>query len=289
MRQRTYPSRSLDREAGAHSRRTLVPWFVERPEDSKVGRPLFLAGHSYSTGQWFYFPAVFVMKTPLGTLALLLLACTLAVWRIAQRSSARLRWLRSLDFRWYLATIPPAVFLAVSMRSHVNIGLRHILPVFPFLFAFIAGSVVSALAAKRRVWLQCAVVLSCAALAFESLSIYPHHLAFLNYAFGGPANDVNYVSNSDVDWGQDAKGIAEYLAQHKVQQACLACAGEADLHYYGIYGRAVPTSQEVSSSQVPDRFVAVSVSNLNARGRLAIRFTCTTCASPRNRVITCAD
>ena len=237
-------------------------------KDSKVGRPLFLAGHSYSTGKWFYFPSVFVMKTPIGTLVLLLLACGLAIGRIAQKGSRRLLWLKHIDSHWYVSTIPVIVFLAFSMRSHVNIGLRHILPVYPFLFAFIAGTLTHVLSKGRRMWLRYAIVTACTALVVESLMIYPHHLAFLNYAFGGPERAIYYISNSDIDWGQDAKGLAKYLSTHQIQQPCVAYAGEADLQYYKIYSRPVPTSQEVGTSPDLDCVVAVSVSNLNARGRL---------------------
>jgi hypothetical protein len=161
------------------------------------GRVTFLLGKVYATGQWFYFPLVFLMKATLGLL-LLLAALPFAVRRIGAR--------RELLF----LTVPPVVFFGISLSSGLNLGVRHILPVFPFLILLAAAAAVS-LAKRSRVaaYVVGAVVFAHAA---SSLHAYPNYLAYSNEVVGGPSKTYRVLSDSNVDWGQGLTQTAKYLA-----------------------------------------------------------------------------
>jgi len=90
---------------------------------------------------WFYFPAALAVKSSLTFLILLLLT----TWVIAVR---RLRCWREILF----LTIPPAFHLAIAMGSGMNIGVRHILPMYLFLAVLIGGAVWK-LVERNRCWL----------------------------------------------------------------------------------------------------------------------------------------
>src|SRR4029077_394583 len=92
--------------------------------------PTVIFGQYYPSAQWFYFPAIFIIKS---TLAFLLL-CALAPL------SATL-WRKQFRREVLFLLIPPAFYLAAAMSSGVNYGVRHLLPIYPFLVVFVAFGV----------------------------------------------------------------------------------------------------------------------------------------------------
>src|SRR4029077_12522729 len=88
--------------------------------------PAFLFGKVFPSGRWFYFPAVFAIKSTLGfLLLLLLLPLTKAVHRPGNGPEIG----RQAAF----LAIPPAAYFLVALTSSLTLGVRHILPVYPFL------------------------------------------------------------------------------------------------------------------------------------------------------------
>ncbi len=173
------------------------------------GHAAYLLGRVSQNGWWWYFPLAFLVKSPAGLLALLLLA---AIW----------------GHRNFLL-LPPAIYFAVAAFSHIDIGLRHILPVYPFLFVAI-GIAVSGLRGPKLA----AALVALAAVAAESAAIYPNYLAFFNVLSGGPRNGATYLVDSNLDWGQSALMLKKYMDAHGLQRIPLRYFGSADLEYYGI-------------------------------------------------------
>ena len=145
------------------------------------GHESYLLGMHSMTGWWYYFPVAFLVKTPLATLVSLALAALIA-WREPKSAP-------------WLLLIPVAIYGLLCLNSRINTGLRHLLPLYPFLFVF-AGV---CLARLRTVQLALLGI----TLAAETLSVHPHYLAFFNAAAGGPAAGPRYLADSNIDWGQD--------------------------------------------------------------------------------------
>jgi hypothetical protein len=183
----------------------------------------YLFGHVYPHGQWFYFPAAFLIKTTLSLLLLLLLL-PLA---IALRGA---RYRRELVF----LILPAAAYFAVAVASTLNIGIRHILPVYPFLIILAGWAAAELISAKRK--MAYAVVFLLALAMFSSLRVFPVYLAYANELWGGPANTYKYLSDSNTDWGQQLKSIKQYLDQRNVKNCWFAYFAEVvtDPNYYGI-------------------------------------------------------
>ncbi len=205
-------------------------------------RPTFLFGEIYPRGQWFYFPAAFLIKSTLGLLLLLFLTLTAKALR---RKDIR----REVLF----VTIPPTLFFAVSLTSGLNIGLRHVLPVYPFLLVFAAVGAWSLTKQHRRwAYIVAALILF---HAISSVRSFPNYLAYSNEVWGGPANTYKVLADSNVDWGQGLKAAKRYLDRHHITQCWFAYFGTVDPAYYDIPCKLLPafgTVREREQDVIPE-------------------------------------
>jgi hypothetical protein len=168
------------------------------------GRLAYFAGEYSMTGWTSFFPTAFALKTTPPTLALLVLG-TLALFLITGRRR-----------RFWLYRVAPLltllfVYWSFSLLSHLNIGHRHLLPIYPAIFILAAPAIL--LVAKRSLW----VVPVLALLvwhAWESVSIRPDYLAYFNTAAGGPHEAHRLFVDSSLDWGQDLPRLRQWVDAH---------------------------------------------------------------------------
>ena len=189
-------------------------------QTTTVGKRMYLFGHTYETGQWFYFPTSLLIKLTLPTLLLVLVSASqFSFW------SAHGRQLL------YLA-IPAIIFLLFSMRSALDIGFRHILPVLPFILIFASSGAVAFGSSSFKRWSVVFALLLWH--AFSSVHAFPDYLSYANEAFGGPQNAYKSLSDSNVDWGQSLKEARDYL-RHTPETPCWFMQnGTADAGYYQV-------------------------------------------------------
>ncbi len=227
------------------------------------GHPAYLLGQHSMTGWWYYFPVVAGVKTPTGTLLVLLLALTAAAtllfrggWR-----EAYIR-LKRLPPHWYIPLFAPALYFAICLRSHINIGIRHILPIYPLLYMWIAAVLFSRQVAIPA-FVRRAAVVGLALVLLESASVFPRYLGFFNLPSGGPRQGWKYLVDSNLDWGQDLKRLKSYLVERGISNVCLNYFGTAPTSYYGIESKPVPASLEEARSS--GCVVVMSVTSLYER------------------------
>jgi len=182
-------------------------------------RPTFLFGHVFGSGQWFFFPAVFLIKS---TLTLLLLLLWVPFARIRDRRR-----------EFLFLTIPVGFFLLTAIVSMLNMGIRHLLPIYPFcivLGAAAAGSLV-----RRSVVGRVAVAALLVLTVVSSLHSFPDFLAYSNEIAGGPSHTYLVVTDANADWGQGLKWTKSYLDQHPASE-CWFDNGNPFVppSYYGI-------------------------------------------------------
>jgi hypothetical protein len=215
-------------------------------------RRTFLLGELSEHGFPQYFLVTFLLKTPVP----LLLLTGLAVARIGRLPR------RDAVFLW----LPVVVYAAFTLTRGLQIGHRHLLPVYPFLFVA-AGEA----AFRVRAWRPPAGLALVTALglwyAGGSLRQHPHHLAYFNEIGGGPANGWRLLVDSNLDWGQDLKRLAAWMRENGVARVKLSYFGSADPWYYGIDSEALPgyTSPHAPSLTReihPGDVLAVSATNL---------------------------
>jgi len=197
---------------------------------STDSRPTYLLGRLYAHGVWFYFPTAFAIKSTLGLLLLLALAF-----------GARLQRLREgrREALWML--IPAVAYLAATMTSNLNIGVRHILPIYPFL-SVLAALGVCTLAKKHRAW---KLVVGGLLLihAVSSLRAFPNYLSYSNELWGGPSKTYRVLTDSNVDWGQGLPAVKRYLQTHAATPCWLAYFGSVDPAQYQLPCKLLTVSQ----------------------------------------------
>jgi hypothetical protein len=218
-------------------------------------RPAFLFGDISDRGWWYYFPATFLLKTPLALLGILALPLLSRRPEKSPFRGARL-------FLW----LPVLIYVAATLTRNLNIGHRHLLPIYPFLFAAGGAATASALAAGgARRWAAAAL---CAWYAGSVVSVHPHYLAYFNELGGGPSGGWRYLVDSNVDWGQDLKALKRWTETSGVSHLKLSYFGTGDPAYYGISCEMLPSKmhpdpprivREIDAGEV----VAVSVTNLH--------------------------
>ncbi len=183
-------------------------------------RDAFFRGDYSSTGWRTFFPFAFLVKTPLPLLGLLLLAG--GAWVYGDRSPRRTAPL------WILF----GVYAAAAVASSLNLGHRHLLPLYPVLF-IMAGRAAFWLRARKAIAGLMVVLLGL--FVADSWLIRPHYLSYFNALAGGPENAYHQLVDSSLDWGQDLPALADWLeANADGPPVYVAYFGTAVPAYYGI-------------------------------------------------------
>lgn len=218
---------------------------------NRLSRTSFLLGEISDQGFWWYFPVVFAVKTPLPTLLL-------SLGTVGGAFIDRRNYLP----RFFLL-IPVALYFFLAVWSGLNIGMRHILPIYPFLFILIGGTAAE-LWRTDRWFTRSGIILLGAYYLYSSFAIYPHYFAFFNELVGGPKNGHRVLLDSNLDWGQDLRGLKRWMDQNGVKTTHLLYFGKADPKYYGIDAFYLPGSWVIRDSpndEVPDH-LAISANLL---------------------------
>ena len=228
---------------------SLVRGLAELRNKNTAGHNAYLLGSFSMRGWWYYFPVVFAVKS---TTAVVLMTAA-GVFLLARAS-----W-RRVPFRWIAILVPAAVYFALCVASHINLGVRHLLPIYPFLYVALGAAAASfARTRPRRLLLGLLLLLHVA----ESAAIYPHYLAFFNLLAGGPTRGPRYLLDSNIDWGQDVKELKAYLQRHHLQNVCTCYFGNADFAWYHMPGRYLsPAISELELERI-DCVAAISVTPL---------------------------
>ena len=166
-----------------------------------------------------YFPVAFAVKMPIATLVI-------CAW------AAALVWSRRIPLDRGIGSLLAAAGLIFGMglASPLNIGFRHVMPMFPFLFIF-CGAVIASAAGKHRAVAAGVVIVL---LAVESLVHTPNFVPFFNLAAGGPRAGHRYLLDSNLDWGQDLNRLASWVAANRPRRLCLSYFGSVEFSAYGL-------------------------------------------------------
>jgi len=213
-----------------------------------------LLGMYGNKGWWYYFPVAFALKT---TLPFLLLSLASLAW-------AAREWWRTRDGRFLWLLAPFVIYTAFVLFSNIDIGVRYYLPAYTFLF-ILAGALLERLLRTRRA--RRAGALAAAALlcwtVVEAARAYPDHMSYMNQ-LASRAPHWWYLSDSNVEWGDDVRSLAEYLrarGETRVNGAFLG--GYMTLRHYGVeYEDLLDDADEPAGLTAP-RYTAIGASYLN--------------------------
>ncbi len=180
-----------------------VPGLDVVVSQSKAGHPAYLMGMYATRGWWYYFPAALLVKVPLAVLIVFAFAL---IWllRFTLRNPA--------DGLFLLG--PLLLYGALAMSSHVNVGIRYILPIFPLLL--IAAGGMFELCWRRRRAVRWMLIALAAWLVIASGRISYDPLEYFNELAGGPLNGWKYLADSNLDFGQSFVDLMRYVNDHRL-------------------------------------------------------------------------
>jgi Dolichyl-phosphate-mannose-protein mannosyltransferase len=186
----------------------------------RLGHDAYLLGHRSATGWWYYQPVALAVKSTYVELIALIGA--LVAFAILWRSAIVIRI-------WCIAFV---MLLALSMMSHVNIGVRYVLLLIPL--ALMAVTAFVATRASRSV----ALAIGTGALASQlvvAVGAAPRYLSYFNGLAGGPMNGYRLLADSNLDWGQDLPAMRQVLASVSAREPLAAYFGSAPPDAYDVH------------------------------------------------------
>lgn len=233
---------------------TLIQGIRDARAFSEQGQMSYLLGQAGVGGDWRFFPVAISVKAPLTVLFFGLTGLVALLWQ----------GLRQRDWRRVAPFVLAGSVLAVAMHSRLNMGVRHVLPVFAVL-AIGGGIALIALwrNARRRALVRIGVAAAAVAGLLSTARVHPDYLAYFNEL--GNARPERILVDSDLDWGQDLKRLADTLATRGIDSVAFAYYGSAWPGQYGIAHREVAIGDTVR-----DGYFVIS-QTLRQRGRATIR------------------
>jgi hypothetical protein len=219
--------------------------------DLQAGQRSFLLGRITEKGVWTYFPVAFLVKTPAAVLVGIPIALFF-FWRRVARAPVLL---------W----APGAAYFLSACASPFQIGHRHILPVYPFLYLMLGLGLAPLWNDRRGRW---AVGALAAWMTAAAVRAAPFPLAYFNEFVGGPARGYKILTDSNVDWGQGLKALQAYMKKEGVGDFYFSYFGSVDPSVYGLrcldvdsVGPVPPTECGADPRREKKALLAVSVTN----------------------------
>ncbi len=208
------------------------------------GHRSFLLGHYSANGWKLYFPAAILLKWPL----LVLVLGFAGVYVVLRH---KLPGRRDL----LLMSIFPAVYFLFAITAHINIGVRHVLPLYPFLLLY-AGAFAEQIRELR--WTKLLLGILLIVQAADIARYAPDYVSYFTVLVK-PANTWQLLSDNNTDWGQGFVALRRFQDEHPNEPIHLAYVGEVDPAFYGIrYTR-------LKEEDHPTGLVVVSATHLSGQ------------------------
>lgn len=205
---------------------TLVQGLRDLVSHNEYGHASYLLGEAYADGRALFFPVGIAVKSPLTLLGL----------GLAGMVIAGLRLRRERDWRLAVPLIACVAVLAVSIPARINIGTRHVLPV--FLVLAMCGGMAFAAAWRRATSAAGRGMLVLCTIAGLLSTVWPVRdpLAYFSELAGRQPERV--LVDSDLDWGQDLLRLRDTLRTRGIDSVTTAYFGSAVPEMYGLPVRA---------------------------------------------------
>ena len=226
------------------------------------GNTTFFLGEVRNYAWKNYFPVVYAIKEPLAfwllTIIVFVYLTTKTQFLISNFKFLKIKeWVKTY-FVEFSMLLWIAIYWYLSIRANLNIGVRHLLPTYGFVFIMLAGQLSKIIRDSRllgkgsrakpgisveirdyKAKIKIGTILIFALLGWyivENIRVYPYYLTYFNQLAGGPSGGHQYVVDSNLDWGQDLKRLAMWVknppAGGNVDKIHFDYFGWADQGYY---------------------------------------------------------
>ena len=212
---------------------------------ARNGHPSFFLGTVSASGGWkTYFPAVILLKWPI---VVLLIMTTTVILALVRQLSLPRDLLLMVSF--------PALYFLFAVFTKVNIGERHILPLYPFVLLLGAG--LWEVAKSHRVTLAL-IVMAMVIQVADCLRYAPDYLSYFS-PFVKPQDSYKLLTDSNLDWGQGLLALRKYEAEYPNEKIYLAYFGRVHPSVYGLRSLPLKETERVSG------IVVISATHLSGQ------------------------
>ncbi len=215
---------------------------------SAGGNTNYFLSHVSNVGSWYYFPIVYLLKEPLPALLIIFGALIFACKNIlgmlrkgsffVKNSLSNYFGTRFTEFGMLFFIV---AYWLYSMKSPLNIGLRHILPTVPFIYILAVSGIrrwsetisrESSEPKKSGTLARFMLVVLLLWFGAETAFAAPYFLSYFNELGGGVHEGYRFVTDSNYDWGQDLKELQTFVKTHNVQKIAVDYFGGGSPEYY---------------------------------------------------------
>jgi hypothetical protein len=155
----------------------------------------------------------------------------------------------------------PAGFMAIAMIGHLNLGWRHIMPVYPPLF--VLAGFIGTLRISGSKWKHFIIpLLLVLNISVTEFLVFPNQMGYFSQLVGGTHNGPNILQDSNLDWGQDLPKLASFVNTSGITRLPLAYYGNGRVSTYIPEAAHLPTYDEVASTGLPSGIIGISIGSL---------------------------
>jgi hypothetical protein len=201
------------------------------------GNQTYFFGQVTYTGTTSYFPIVYFIKEPLAFWSLILMALIGMFWLTKRYQCKNFHsWIKD-HFAGFAMLLWLILYWYTSISAHLNIGVRHLLPTYGFIYILASGQISRILEHfqyNKKLYGAFSIIIGLLLgwYLLEMVRVYPYYLTYFNQTVGGPSGGYRYVVDSNVDWGQDLKRVAIWADDNKIPKIYLDYFGWSDPSYY---------------------------------------------------------
>jgi hypothetical protein len=228
------------------------------------GNTTFFNGQISASSWKTYFPSLYLFKIPLSFHLLSLLALGFSLLWLKRNNKKEI--INSIRHNfWLIALLIWIIFYwLISIAGNLNIGIRHLLPVFPFTYILVSFGLYQIIKAITKEKIQQTFILSVFLLlilyAASSLTTFPHYLSYYNELAGGTVNGYKTAVDSNYDWGQDFYRLLAFIEKENIDKIHLDYFGGEDPEYWLKEKYVKLNPKEIK--EPPKGWLAVSVNQL---------------------------
>jgi 4-amino-4-deoxy-L-arabinose transferase-like glycosyltransferase len=215
--------------------------FVMVAAHASYGHSTYFMGETGQNWPEYYFVA-YLLKEPLASQILFVSAFLILVSVLFTfLTSGQKRKKLEEGLKKYSILIPFGIlillYMIMGMKAKLQLGIRYIVPIFPYFYIMVGGIIVFQLnqwkgkkILSRVGWGFVSLLIVW--LFWANLKTYPYYLAYFNEIIGGPQNGWQYLVDSNIDWGQDLRRLKKYLDDNNIQEIKIDYFGGGDVSYY---------------------------------------------------------
>lgn len=256
------------------------------------GNTTYFLGEISATGSRIYFPFVYLVKETISLHILTLIALiTVFFGLIKNKTRKTFSEFLGQNIEQFLMLSFIALYWFSSVKSPLNIGVRHILPTFPLIFILVSRQIGKWLNfedqeallwkdAIRKIisqgWLYILKITFVTFLIIWQIAsvifVYPSFLSYFNESIGGQSKGYIYVTDSNLDWGQDLKRLSQWTNENNINRIFVDYFGGAVPSYY-LGNKYRSWSCGMQTNLLKNQWLAVSATFLQGgRGKPALGY-----------------